>query len=62
LERLRDTCTQSITVAELEPLALGRDDDRALGRECSLLLRFRVNSAWLVLLGAAAGALPITRY
>jgi chromate transporter len=27
-----------------------------------LLLRFRVNSAWLVLLGAAAGALPITHY
>ncbi len=27
-----------------------------------LLLRFRVNSAWLVLLGAAAGALPIAHY
>jgi chromate transporter len=27
-----------------------------------LLLRFRVNSAWLVLLGAAASALPITHY
>jgi len=26
------------------------------------LLRFRVNSAWLVLLGAAAGALPIAHY
>jgi len=27
-----------------------------------LLLRFRLNSAWLVLLGAAAGALPIAHY
>ena len=27
-----------------------------------LLLRFRVNSAWLVLLGAAAGALPIAHH
>ncbi len=27
-----------------------------------LLLRFRVNSAWLVLLGATAGTLPIAHY
>jgi chromate transporter len=27
-----------------------------------LLLRFRLNSAWLVLLGAAAGALPIAHH